>query len=66
MNKILDIAFPVTGGSLGAIVGGLALSPEHILHVAIDAAILAIVGGIVGYVVKYLMDKLLPKKQKRK
>lgn len=66
INRIADHVFPIGGGSLGAIFGGVILNPQHILHVAIDAAILAIVGGIVGFLTKLILDRIFPRRDKSK
>ncbi len=53
VDKFLDHAFPIGGGSVGAIIGAV---PFNIFHTVLQAAIFALVGGVVGWLVKVGLD----------
>ena len=61
-TKLMNFAFPITGGSIG----GTSIILTHItwynvFDIALAATIAAVVGGLVGYLVKITLDKLFKK-----
>ena len=62
-DKILNVAFPMTGGSLGAstIINATITWPE-LGDMALKASVLAFIGGVIGWGVKRLLDWIFKKK----
>ena len=60
IQKIYDLAFPVGGGTIGAI---LQTSPH--MEIAIHAFIAAVIGAITGYLIKKGLDYLWRKLKKK-
>ena len=56
MDNFLNYAFPIGGGSLGAVISTISI--HGMLDTALSAAIFAFVGGIVGWFVKLGFDYL--------
>ena len=63
-DKILNAAFPMTGGSIGAVspIVSAHISWSCIGDMALQGAILALVGGVIGWLVKRVLDSLFKKK----
>jgi hypothetical protein len=63
-DRILNFAFPITGGSLGSV--GIVFTNITWIQagdLALQAAIAAIVGACIGYATKRLLDIVFRKKK---
>ena len=58
-DRIFNHAFPIGGGSVGAL-GSITWNGAG--DMALQAAIFALVGGLIGWTVKFVLDKLFKKK----
>jgi len=56
IDNFMNYFYPVSGGSIGAIVGMLTL--DNVIDTALNAAIFAFVGGIIGLLVKIGADSI--------
>ena len=69
MQRFLNTAFPVSGGTIGAITQvpevasaievAKAADPSH-MHIILETVLVAFIGAMVGYIVKKLLDYLWP------
>ena len=65
LKSILNSAFPVSGGTIGAITRlpevQAAVETSAHGHVVLETILVATIGAIVGYTIKRLLDIIWPK-----
>ena len=63
-ERLFNYAFPVGGGSMGAISPIVTDITWHgVGDMAAQAAIFAFVGGLIGWAVKHCLDRIVKKKK---
>ena len=65
IKSIINSAFPVTGGTLGAVTRlpdvQAAVETSAHGHLVLETILVATIGAIVGYTIKKLLDLIWPK-----